>query len=183
MTKVRRALFLDRDGVINVDYGYVCTPERTVFVEGIFDLCRVARARDFLIVIVTNQAGIARGYYTEQDFQAYMEWMSAEFAGQGVALSRIYYCPHHPTEGVEPYLIDCDCRKPMPGMILRAAGDEGIDLAASVFIGDKQSDMDAGKSAGVGKLWLYSDENEAAGRKDITLIATLQEARQRLEQL
>lgn len=184
MTDARKkALFLDRDGVINVDYGYVCSAERTVFIDGIFDLCRAAEAHGFIIVIVTNQAGIARGYYSEEDFYAYMAWMSAEFAKCGVSLSRVYHCPHHPSEGISQYRIDCDCRKPMPGMVLRAAEDEGIDLAASVFIGDKMSDMEAGRLAGVGYLWLYCQSMNVVEENGMIVIRTLKQARECLERM
>jgi D-glycero-D-manno-heptose 1,7-bisphosphate phosphatase len=150
MTSMRKALFLDRDGVINVDHGYVCTPERTEFIDGIFDLCRVARQRGYLIVVVTNQAGIARGYYSEQDFLGYMDWMRGVFVEQGIPLDAVYYCPHHPTDGIGDYLRACECRKPEPGMILAAQRDLGIDLKRSVLVGDKPSDLQAGDAAGVG---------------------------------
>ena len=96
----RKALFLDRDGVINVDHGYVCTPERTEFIDGIFELCRAARQAGHLLVVVTNQAGIGRGYYSEQQFIDYMDWMRAEFEQRGTTLDAVYHCPHHPTHGV-----------------------------------------------------------------------------------
>lgn len=179
----KKALFLDRDGVINVDYGYVCSAERTVFIDGIFDLCRAAESRGFIIVIVTNQAGIARGYYSEEEFYAYMAWMSAEFAKCGVSLSRVYHCPHHPSEGVGQYRVDCDCRKPMPGMILRAVADEAIDLTASAFIGDKMSDMEAGRLAGVEHLWLYGQNKDVAQKDGIVAIETLRQAQQWLEHM
>jgi len=150
MTSMPKALFLDRDGVINVDHGYVCSPERTEFIDGIFDLCRAARQRGYLIVVVTNQAGIARGYYSEQDFHLYMDWMRSVFVEQGVPLDAVYYCPHHPTDGIGDYLRACDCRKPGPGMILAAQRDLGIDLKRSVLVGDKPSDLEAGYAAGVG---------------------------------
>lgn len=147
---MRKALFLDRDGVINVDHGYVCTPERTDFIDGIFDLCRAATQRGYLIVVVTNQAGIARGYYSEQEFLGYMDWMRRVFAEQGIPLDSVYYCPHHPTDGIGDYLCVCECRKPEPGMILAAQRDLGIDLKRSVLVGDKPSDLQAGDAAGVG---------------------------------
>jgi len=145
-----RALFLDKDGVINVDHGYVCTPERTEFIDGIFELCRAATGHGCLNVVITNQAGIARGYYTEKEFLAYMDWMRGEFRRRGAQLDAVYYCPHHPVHGVGDYLRDCDCRKPKPGMILAAQRELGLDLAASLLLGDKPSDLAAGKAAGVG---------------------------------
>jgi D-glycero-D-manno-heptose 1,7-bisphosphate phosphatase len=146
----RRALFLDRDGVINVDRGYVCTPERTEFIDGIFGLCRAAQQADRLLVVITNQAGIGRGYYTEQQFLEYMDWMRAVFRQHGAPLDAVYYCPHHPTEGVGEYRRECECRKPAPGMILHAQRDLGLDLARSMLVGDKDSDVAAGCAAGVG---------------------------------
>lgn len=146
----RRALFLDKDGVINVDHGYVCTPERTDFIDGIFELCRAATGHGYLNVVITNQAGIARGYYTEQQFLAYMEWVRGEFRNHGAQLDAVYYCPHHPVHGIGGYLRDCDCRKPKPGMILRAARDLDLSLAGSVMLGDTASDVAAGEAAGVG---------------------------------
>lgn len=148
--RLRRALFLDRDGVINVDHGYVCSPEQTQFIDGIFELCRAATQRGFLNVVITNQAGIARGYYTEQEFKAYMDWMRSEFRKRDARLDAVYYCPHHPVHGQGDYLRDCDCRKPKPGMILQAARDLDLDLAGSIFLGDSASDTAAAGAAGVG---------------------------------
>ncbi|HKV65503.1 MAG TPA: HAD family hydrolase [Rhodanobacteraceae bacterium] len=147
----RRALFLDKDGVINVDHGYVCTPERTDFIDGIFEMCRAATQRGYLNVVVTNQAGIARGYYSEQDFTAYMDWMRDAFRLRDAQLDAVYYCPHHPVHGMGEYLRDCDCRKPKPGMIASAARDLDIELSKSILLGDTASDIEAGKAAGVGR--------------------------------
>lgn len=145
-----RALFLDKDGVINVDHGYVCSAERTDFIEGIFELCRAATRRGYRIVVVTNQAGIARGYYTEADFLAYMDWLREEFRRRDARIDAVYFCPHHPVHGQGAYLRDCECRKPRPGMILMAARELGLDLAHSVLLGDTASDIAAGQAAGVG---------------------------------
>jgi len=146
----RHALFLDKDGVINVDHGYVCSPERTEFVGGIFDLCREATRHDFLNIVITNQAGIARGYYTEQQFLAYMDWLRGEFRKYDAQIDAVYYCPHHPVHGLGEYLRDCGCRKPKPGMIIQAQRDHNLDLAGSVLLGDCTSDIAAGETAGVG---------------------------------
>ncbi|TAN03675.1 MAG: HAD family hydrolase [Rhodanobacteraceae bacterium] len=147
----RRALFLDKDGVINVDHVYVCTPERTDFISGIFGLCRAATAHGYLNVVVTNQAGIARGYYAERDFLSYMDWVRDEFRKHGAQLDAVYHCPHHPRHGIGEYLRDCECRKPKPGMVLAAQRELGVDLAGSLLLGDKPSDLEAGKAAGVGR--------------------------------
>lgn len=146
----RRALFLDKDGVINVDHGYVCTPERTQFIGGIFELCRAATVRGCLNVVVTNQAGIARGYYTEPEFLAYIDWLREEFRRHDAQLDAVYYCPHHPQHGRGRYLRDCECRKPKPGMIVTAARELGLSLPACALLGDSPSDIAAGHAADVG---------------------------------
>jgi D-glycero-D-manno-heptose 1,7-bisphosphate phosphatase len=147
---LKPALFLDRDGVINADHGYVCTPDRTEFVDGIFDLVRLANRRNHRVVVVTNQAGIARGYYSEDEFRRYMEWMSGVFKEHQARLDSVYYCPHYPAAGQTGYMRACTCRKPAPGMILAAQRDLVLDLAASILVGDKPSDVAAGEAAGVG---------------------------------
>lgn len=152
-----RALFLDRDGVINVDYGYVHRPENFEFVEGIFSLCRAAQALDYSIVVVTNQAGIGRGFYSEIQFFALMEWVEDQFIQRGVRLSAVYHCPHHPIHGIGPYKRESEDRKPRPGMLLRAASDLDLDMGNSVMIGDRPTDIEAAALAGVGlKLRLQS---------------------------
>lgn len=170
MTEQRPALFLDRDGVINVDHGYVCSPERTEFIDGIFDLVRLANRQGYLVVVITNQAGIARGFYSESDLRAYMAWMGHQFERHGSWIDAVYYCPHHPTAGNTEYSVACTCRKPAPGMILAAQRNLGVDLAASIMLGDKPSDMAAGKAAGVGQCILVDNATQliggAAGRFD-----------------
>ncbi|MGH8182227.1 MAG: D-glycero-alpha-D-manno-heptose-1,7-bisphosphate 7-phosphatase [Rhodanobacteraceae bacterium] len=146
----RGALFLDKDGVINVDHGYVCTPERTDFIDSIFDLCRASTRNGFLNVVATNQAGIARGHYSESQFLAYMDWVRGEFRKRDAQLDAVYYCPHHPVHGIGEYLRDCACRKPKPGMFLAAQRDLVLDLDGSILVGDSGSDVEAGKAAGVG---------------------------------
>ncbi len=152
--------------MINVDHGYVYTPECTEFIDGIFDVCRMAKDYDYLVVVITNQAGIARGYYSERDFLIYMEWMAEQFLNNHAKIDAVYFCPHHPSEGKGAYLQECDCRKPAPGMILQAQCELNIDLASSVLIGDKASDLQAGKSAGVGSCLLV-DSNMLPTRKII----------------
>ncbi|MXN77546.1 D-glycero-beta-D-manno-heptose 1,7-bisphosphate 7-phosphatase [Burkholderia sp. 4701] len=153
-----QALFLDRDGVINVDTGYAHCPEQIRFVDGIFELAATATRSGYKIFIITNQAGIGRGYYTEQEFLDLMHWIGERFAETGGAIEHTYFCPHHPEHGVGAYLQSCECRKPAPGMLLQAARDYDIDLARSIFVGDKQSDMEAGRQAGVGTLLYVGDE-------------------------
>jgi D-glycero-D-manno-heptose 1,7-bisphosphate phosphatase len=175
----RRALFLDRDGVINVDHAYVHTVERTEWLPGIFDLCETAAGQGLLLVVVTNQAGIARGLYSEADFIVYTRWMHEEFQRHGVSLLATYYCPHHPDAGLGPYLVRCDCRKPAPGMILEAAQRYGIILSESWLIGNSRSDIAAGVTAGVGQTVLLSAADEGGRMEPGSCHArTLEEARQ-----
>jgi len=146
---VRAALFLDRDGVINVDRHYVWRIEDFEFMPGIFELVESAVQGGLLPIVVTNQAGIGRGYYTEGDFRRLDEWMHAQFRERGAAIARTYHCPYHPTEGVGGYRRESFDRKPNPGMILRARADFDLDLSNSVLVGDKDSDIEAGRAAGV----------------------------------
>lgn len=138
----RRAAFLDRDGVINRDHGYVFRQQDFEFVDGVLGACARLSARGFALVVVTNQSGIGRGMYAEADFTQLTEWMRAQFAAAGAPLAGVYYCPHRP-EG------ECDCRKPAPGMLLRAARELRLDLSRSVLFGDKASDLQAAAAAGV----------------------------------
>lgn len=174
-----RALFLDRDGVINVDRNYVHRIEDFQFVPGIFDLCRNAGALEFRLVVVTNQAGIARGYYTEADFERLTQWMLSVFRQHGIEFARVYHCPYHPTAGIGDYRRDSFDRKPNPGMLLKARHDLGLDLSRSAFIGDKDSDMEAGRRAGVGTLIKLVGAPAAqadVGATDVLAVDSLQAA-------
>jgi len=150
MTKSRRALFLDRDGVINLDHGYVHEISNFHFIDGVFASCRAAHELGFVVLVVTNQAGIAKGYYTEDDYFRLTEWMLARFSAEGVEIKRVYHCPFHPDGTVENYRRVSDWRKPGPGMLLAAQTDFDLDMAASVLVGDKESDILAGRAAGLG---------------------------------
>ncbi|MDE2156353.1 MAG: HAD family hydrolase [Xanthomonadaceae bacterium] len=152
-----KALFLDRDGVINVDRGYVHTAGQTQWMPGIFELCGAARDAGYALIVVTNQAGIARGYYTEAQFEDYTRWLHGQFAERGVPLLATYYCPHHPVAGTGAYHVQCDCRKPRPGMLLAAAKDFDLPLGECVLIGDMPSDLQAAVAAGVGTARLLGD--------------------------
>jgi D-glycero-D-manno-heptose 1,7-bisphosphate phosphatase len=135
-----KALFLDRDGVVNEDVRYAHKPEQIRFCDGIFDLCEAALAKGYLLVVVTNQAGIAKGHFTEEEVRNIHQWIADRFASRGIRLTAFYYCPFHANGSVPEYRKDSACRKPKPGMFLEAAADHNIDLSASLMVGDKVSD-------------------------------------------
>ena len=164
-SRPRRALLLDRDGVINFNHGYVHTPEHTDWVPGIFELVALAHRHQVLVIVVTNQAGIGRGYYSEDEFLEYTAWMHAQFAQRGTPLLATFWCPHHPDAGSGEYRVECECRKPRPGMLLAAAERFDLDMHASWMIGDKPSDLEAAATAGVGNRWLLQ---QADGLVDLT---------------
>jgi D-glycero-D-manno-heptose 1,7-bisphosphate phosphatase len=150
----RRALFLDRDGVINLDTGYVHTAAQTHWLPGIFELVAGATRAGYAPVVVTNQAGIARGYYGQDEFLEYTRWVHEQFAARGAPLLATFFCPHHPEAGLGPLRVACTCRKPAPGMLLAAAETLRIDLGASLMIGDTPADIAAARAAGVGRTRL-----------------------------
>lgn len=173
----RRGLILDRDGVINEDTGYLHRVEDCRFVEGIFELVAAFAARGFLAVIATNQSGIGRGLYTEADFQAFMAWMTAEFARRGAPIAGVYHCPDHPTAGIGPYRRASPWRKPGPGMLRQAAMDFELDLARSWSVGDQMTDIEAGRAAGVGTLVRYDPLAPAVQRcEDFWVVPSLRAA-------
>ncbi len=151
-----KVAFLDRDGTINIDYGYVVSREKFEFVDGIFEVCNLLKDLGFKLIVVTNQSGIARGYYSEQDFLDLSKWIHGKFNKQGIPLLDIFYCPHHPQAVVSYYRETCRCRKPFPGMIEQACDKYSIDLKKSIMIGDQVSDMQAAKAGGIGKFYLLN---------------------------
>lgn len=143
----RPALFLDRDGVLNIDHGYVGRPADFEPVEGVFQVLRKAIACGYALIVVTNQSGIGRGFFTQDEYDALERYMRQLFLAEGVEFTAVYHCPHLPAA-------DCACRKPKPGMLLRAEREYGIELAESVMVGDKLTDAEAGRAAGVGRIEL-----------------------------
>ena len=145
------AAFLDRDGVINADHGYVVRWEDFELLPGVEAALRALQDLGYQLVIVTNQSGIGRGLYTELDFAALNEALRTHLGISGVDIAGIYHCPHHPSEARGEYLQVCDCRKPAPGLLLAAIADLGIDPEQSIMVGDKPSDMEAALRAGVAR--------------------------------
>jgi D-glycero-D-manno-heptose 1,7-bisphosphate phosphatase len=167
---VNKALFLDRDGVVNVEKNYLHKIEEFELMEGIIDVCHAYQDQGYLILIVTNQSGISRGYYSEEDFAHLSQWMIDHFKTFGITITRIYHCPHH--ESIDGL---CECRKPEPGMFLEARKEYDLDMEHSVMIGDNERDIEASFKAGVGMNILLSREavSSQADRVIHTLVELL----------
>ena len=149
MSSFRRAVFLDRDGVLNHDRGYVSRPEDFLWLPGAIEGLRALKEGGWRLIVVTNQSGIARGLYGPAEYDNLTSWMHADLAMQGVSLDGVYHCPHLPDAPLAAWCRQCDCRKPAPGMLRRAARDLELDLSQCVMVGDKPSDIAAGRAAGV----------------------------------
>lgn len=156
MEIMNRALFLDRDGVINIDRGYIFRREDFAFREGIFDLCRAAQAKDYRLIVVTNQSGIARGYYGYDDLAGLHSYMKQAFLEEKIALDAIYYCPHHPE-----FTGKCLCRKPGSLMLEKGMARWAIDAGQSFLIGDSERDIRAGKAVGCQTIGVGPDATGA----------------------
>jgi D-glycero-D-manno-heptose 1,7-bisphosphate phosphatase len=141
-------VFLDRDGTINVEKDYLHCIADFAFIPGAPEAIRGLKAAGFLVVVVTNQSGVARGFFDEAAVHALHEHIQQLLADYGTAIDAFYHCPHHPHEGVGEYRVDCDCRKGSPGMLLQAAREYAIDLGRSFMVGDKLADIEAGYAAG-----------------------------------
>ncbi|MBF0103400.1 MAG: D-glycero-beta-D-manno-heptose 1,7-bisphosphate 7-phosphatase [Desulfobacterales bacterium] len=152
------AVFLDRDGVINKDFGYVYTPDRIIFIDGAIDAVKFLNSLGLLVIVVTNQSGIARGLYTEAQFKELTQWIDNQFMLSGAHIDATYYCPHHPEAAIEAYRIQCECRKPAPGLIDLAVKDWNIDLSKSFLIGDKPRDIQAAQAKGI-PGYLFNQQN------------------------
>ncbi len=162
----QKAVFFDRDGVINVDHGYVSKKNDFAFVDDIFSVMRTLAKKGYALIIVTNQSGIGRGYYTGDDFQVLTSWMLSRFAEEGVEIAGVYHCPHSPEA-------DCACRKPAPGMFFQAIREHSIDPEASWMVGDKSSDMEAAEAAGICNRVLLGDADSGHSTHRITKISDL----------
>jgi D-glycero-D-manno-heptose 1,7-bisphosphate phosphatase len=146
---IAKAVFLDRDGVINIDHGYVHSADKFELFPGVLDACRCLHKAGYKIIVVTNQSGIGRGFYTLTQFFEFTSWIEKLFREFGAPITATYYCPHHPEMGLGKYLKICDCRKPAPGMLQCAIHDYDLDVGNSFIVGDKQSDIEAARAVGV----------------------------------
>lgn len=145
-----KALFLDRDGTINIDNHYVHRKEDFYFIDGIFDLCRMAQKTGYLIIVITNQSGIERGYYTEEDFLTLTDWMVKRFREEGIEIADVFYCPS----------LSGEDRKPRPGLFEKAIKKFDIDRKLSLSLGDKERDIEAALNAGIGRNYLFEQKIE-----------------------
>lgn len=148
-TTKNKAVFFDRDGTLNVDVGYLHRPEDFVWIEGAKEAIKYVNDKGYLAILVTNQSGVARGYYPEEDIKKVYDWMNNELAKIGAHLDALFYCPHHPTGKIPAYTKICSCRKPDTGMIDEACLQFNIDRSKSCFVGDSDTDMDCAHNAGV----------------------------------
>ena len=172
-TKIKAA-FIDRDGVINDERNYVHRIEDFTLLPGVAKGLGLLRNAGFLLIVITNQSGIARGFYNEKTLQILHDHMVNQLAELRVVLDAIYFCPHHPTGSVKELACHCDCRKPSPGMLFQAAKDFSLNLPASVLIGDKISDLQAGRRAGVGRVVLVESGHQidSASRKEADAVVS-----------
>jgi D-glycero-D-manno-heptose 1,7-bisphosphate phosphatase len=147
--KKNTAVFLDRDGVINEEVGYLDSLDKLKIIPGAYEAIRLINESGMKVVVISNQAGVARGLFPEDFVKITHEYLQNALRKKGAYIDNFYYCPHHPTEGIESYRQVCNCRKPAPGMLLQAAQDLNIDLTRSYLVGDRFNDMEAGKKIGV----------------------------------
>ena len=157
---MNKALFLDRDGVINIDKKYVHKSKDLIFIDGIKELIKSAKLRSYKIICITNQSGIARGFYQEKDVKSFMNYINQCLLNSiGYELDKYYFCPHHPDGIVKKYSYKCDCRKPATGLFKKACNELKIDCTKSIFIGDKLSDLQAAESMNIKRIYFYSTAN------------------------
>ena len=167
---MNKALFLDRDGVINVEKDYLFKIKEFEFIDGIFELCRHYQNLGYIIIVVTNQSGIARKYYTQEDFNKLTIWMISEFLQKDIEIKKVYFCPHHPDITGE-----CECRKPHAKMLLDASNEFDIDLKSSIIIGDKESDIEAGLNVGIKETYLFNENQNINYSKAVKIVSSLKE--------
>ncbi|WP_299442214.1 HAD family hydrolase [uncultured Rhodospira sp.] len=154
----RPAAFFDRDGTLNVDVDYGHRPDQITWLDGAVEALRRLNEAGWWVFVVTNQSGVARGLFDEAAVDRLHDWMAADLARQGAHVDAFYYCPHHATKGIGRYRIECDCRKPAPGLLLRAMAEYPVDVRRSFMLGDRMRDVEAGRAAGVAS-YLYEGGN------------------------
>ena len=159
---MKRALFLDRDGVINIEKNYIYKKEDIEFIDGIFDLVKFANINNYLVIVVTNQAGIGRGYYSEKDFLDLTLWMKKKFVSNKAKIDHFYYSPFHPIFGRGKYKKNSEFRKPKPGMFFKAKAEFGIDLENSIMIGDRDTDIMAAQRAHIKNIIYFGETCKCA---------------------
>jgi D-glycero-D-manno-heptose 1,7-bisphosphate phosphatase len=179
---MKRAVFIDRDGTINEEKEYLFRRDDFVFIPGAPQAIRLLNDAGFLVIVVTNQSGVARGYYTEEDVHQLHRHIAADLEQFGARVDAWFYCPHHPA-GRGSYALPCRCRKPLPGMLLEAAGRFAIDLESSIMIGDKLVDVEAGAAAGCRSILVrtgYGSEEEHRCRSSVEVFDDLLSAAESL---
>lgn len=175
----KKALFLDRDGVVNKEKNYLYKVEDFEFINGVFETCRYFQDLGYLVIIVTNQAGIARGKYTEEDYQLLTNWMIKEFEKENVIISKVYHCPHHPE-----FSGDCECRKPKTRMLFDAQKEFDLDLKNSILVGDKNSDIETGINAGIQNNYLINTGHKIETNTfNVKILNNLQDLRNKNNEL
>jgi D-glycero-D-manno-heptose 1,7-bisphosphate phosphatase len=162
---LKKAVFLDRDGTINVEKDYLVRPEEFEFIPGAPEAIARLKRAGFLVIVVTNQSGVARGYFSIDDVRRLHDHLQQQLIAAGTAIDDFYLCPHHPDHGVGKYKTECDCRKGRPGMLLQAAADHGIDLRCSYMVGDKLADVEAGKAAGCSPILVLTGYGQHEAEK------------------
>ncbi len=179
---MQKAAFLDRDGVINIDHGYIHRWEDIQWMTSALEGMRKLQDLGYRLVVVTNQSGIARGYYSEHAFHRLSDKMTHWLRDNGIELAGIYHCPHHPDGKVEAFSSVCSCRKPAPGLILDAAQQLDVCLSASLMVGDKLSDMQAAESAGISQRYHLTRGEPAVGCTQVSSLLDVAHAVERREQ-
>ncbi len=165
-----KALFLDRDGVVNIEKDYLYKIDDFEFIDGIFDLCKYYQDLGYIIIIVTNQSGIARAYYDENNFKVLTSWMIEQFHKKGIDINKVYFCPHHPDISGT-----CECRKPKPGMLLEAKKEFDIDMSKSLMVGDKERDIEAALNAGVKRSYLFDESKRIKDSQATRIVNKLED--------
>lgn len=164
---MNKIVFLDRDGTLNEEVYYLHRPEDLKLLPDVPEALALLKQAGFRLIVVTNQAGVARGYYTEEDVRSLHRYMNRILEEKGAAVDAFYYCPHHPEHGIGPYRVNCSCRKPGVGMFEQAARDFAVDKAASFMIGDKLLDVEAGKRFGLTSILVGTGYGRGLHEEDV----------------